>query len=398
MSEQWWDDLPDWSLVMGPRGEVVRRSSGAPSGFTFGFSPDSDFNVLIVVSQYSWLAREFALTRTVRVVSDLGLDAPDLSGFPDVRAGWWVPGEHAVRLRRAGLDLPLQSLPQGWLSTVDRQWTKRAIWSGTLQRYLEGDGPRAGWSKISEAKVSRFPATWRQRSGVARDAESARINAHSIIEICPELLTLSCEHRLFVVDGTVVASSPYLDSDGCSWEEDWHKRTDMRSDEAVAFGQQLASALPLPNGVVLDVAWERERGWLLLEGNPAWASNPYGADPEGAVACVLAANRRSDRWNWNPDATLCDAAARKRPLRVSPPLWLLKAWEDPALGNSPGMSPHTVIHVPVTDVEPPVGSLVIRFGVVWVREEDGWTPCLMRFFSTWRDLRPNVTRILRWGK
>lgn len=61
-----------------------------------------------------------------------------------------------------------------------------------------------------------------------------------------------------------------------------------------------------------------------------------------------------------------------------------------------------VIEVPVTDVEPPVGSLVDGADGVWLRDLVRW-----RLYADptsigldWQSLRPlaHVTRILRWGE
>lgn len=64
-------------------------------------------------------------------------------------------------------------------------------------------------------------------------------------------------------------------------------------------------------------------------------------------------------------------------------------------------TPPLVIHVPVTDQEPPVGSVVeCDDNMIWWRSDD-WE-CLTvvegSWYEDWQELRPTVTRILRWGE
>lgn len=62
----------------------------------------------------------------------------------------------------------------------------------------------------------------------------------------------------------------------------------------------------------------------------------------------------------------------------------------------------TITHVPVTDTEPPLRSLVWlddEWGGVWERDREGWKPTNQNWNPEfWSNIRPRVTRILRWGE
>jgi hypothetical protein len=59
----------------------------------------------------------------------------------------------------------------------------------------------------------------------------------------------------------------------------------------------------------------------------------------------------------------------------------------------------TVIHVPVTDVEPPFGSVVVYQDGLWIRGTVGWRQYWVGNSDTltWGDFGRHVTRVIRWG-
>ncbi|MEU6746440.1 ATP-grasp domain-containing protein [Spirillospora sp. NPDC046719] len=94
------------------------------------------------------------------------------------------------------------------------------------------------------------------------------------------------EYRCQVLDGEIVAMSPYLrdgelalTGDG-RWEAPWDA-------EARAYAEVLLGEVPLPPAIVVDVGLIKGRGWAVVETNAAWGAGLYGCDPQ-AVLRVLA--------------------------------------------------------------------------------------------------------------
>jgi hypothetical protein len=105
-----------------------------------------------------------------------------------------------------------------------------------------------------------------------------------------EVVHFEAEYRLFVLDRKVAASSIYIRNgrradrlDDGNWNA-----PEAEHAEALHFAETLLadSSVHLPAAVVLDVGRTRERGWLAVETNPAWASGLCGCDPR-AVLPVL---------------------------------------------------------------------------------------------------------------
>jgi hypothetical protein len=96
-----------------------------------------------------------------------------------------------------------------------------------------------------------------------------------------EVVDFEVELRTFVLDRQVRAWSAYA-----AFEEAAACAGDRR--EGLAFARRVAAdrTVDLPRAVVLDVGRVRERGWAVVEANPALASGIYGCDP-AAVLEVL---------------------------------------------------------------------------------------------------------------
>jgi hypothetical protein len=130
-------------------------------------------------------------------------------------------------------------------------------------------------------------------AGVYRDVRDVRTKGRDRPDapvLVAGVVTWVAELRYWVLDGRVVAGSPYLTwgrpnwSPGCSREV---PRAGLRTVEAavVALGREL------PPAVVIDVGLVEERGWAVVEFNPVWCAGLLGADP----AVVLPALRRATR-------------------------------------------------------------------------------------------------------
>lgn len=229
-------------------------------------------DLLIVVTHRRWLVEQFADAATIRVVGDAGLDAPLVP--PDWQTSWWAPMEHATRLRHAGIGMPLSAPGPDWLSNVPVKLTGRKVWTGTLADYRTGAGPNHGWAKPAEFKCVGFPAQWLpSRDDVLAVAAHAGIPEESVLQLTSTRLDLVEEHRMFIHKQHVVASSPYLDARADTWDPAWDARTDLHAQDAHAFAAAVLAATALPDGAVLDVGLCSDGTWVVVEANPAWASN-----------------------------------------------------------------------------------------------------------------------------
>lgn len=122
-----------------------------------------------------------------------------------------------------------------------------------------------------------FPASV-YSSGAALPAE-ARLTESMVLVSDP--VYWESEHRMFVLDHQVKASSPYPSQENISFPEGRHE-------QAKAFCERVLkdTRVRLPRAVVLDVGYIRGVGWAVVEANTAVMSSIYDSDPV-AVLKVL---------------------------------------------------------------------------------------------------------------
>ncbi len=119
------------------------------------------------------------------------------------------------------------------------------------------------------------------------------------------------EYRCFILEGKVVASSPYLSFNRPVWQP-YGKGGEKagESKNVLAFSARLLSqaGLDFPPAFVVDIGLIEERGWAVVEFNPAWCAGLLGADPSRVLyvlqrACqdaeLITPNDR--RWLINRD-------------------------------------------------------------------------------------------------
>lgn len=102
------------------------------------------------------------------------------------------------------------------------------------------------------------------------------------------------EYRCFVLDHEVVAWSPYL-----SFGRPLHHRIQTiphspPPETVLAVCRRLFASIDLPPAFVVDVGLIEDRGWAIIEFNPAWCSGLLSADPDKVLG-VLARSCRQQR-------------------------------------------------------------------------------------------------------
>ena len=103
----------------------------------------------------------------------------------------------------------------------------------------------------------------------------------------------SVEFRYFVLDGKPVAGSRYLAYGRPAWKLFDSNRPEPMPTVCSSFVERLCADMGarLPPAFVVDAGLIDERGWAVVEFNPAWCAGLLGADP-GPVLAVL---RRATR-------------------------------------------------------------------------------------------------------
>lgn len=292
---------------------------------------------LHVVTHRRWVADDLATGAFpgLDVRHHLGLDLPDFAPGDGVWAPMeWMARAVAVDPRLHLIDpgaALLTLLPRHLLGRDIRLLT-RAQMEAEADEHIAAHGPLVDgppyFAKPANCKVEEFPARWDDLEGHVLGAIATRIPADQPFLLTTTRLDIVEEHRLFVLDGAVVTSSPYraldLGPEGHRSETLWHEEmTSECTGDAEAFGAHVLAALEdLPRSFALDVAVLADGTWVVIEANPVWSSAFYGADPAQVVRCLLVASRVADPaeasapepHRWVLDPYLIQRVARQRPL------------------------------------------------------------------------------------
>lgn len=273
---------------------------------------------LTVCSMTEWISQDFidADIRDWKIIKDRGFDLP--LSLPGPNVAWWMPTEHAVKLCHSGLSIPFMAPGSHWLTTVPQSLTGRFTGSGSVKEVLADTALfTAGkvWIKPAEFKHQDFVAGLYDQEEIA----SFHLPDDSILQWTDTVMDFSEEHRFFVCEGEIIASSVYL-ADKVTY---YDGAVSHRTKDAEDFAFYAVSLLVdnQPPAYVLDIAFdETSDRWVVLEGNPMFSSALYGADPAQVVKGLLrCANPSPDdtKWLWVPDPYLIQKYARMRPLRPS---------------------------------------------------------------------------------
>lgn len=200
----------------------------------------------------------------------------EAAGGEVVRLGrfWDPPALDVQRVRVYGADsfcqvlaqklgLALVSPADDWLLTAPYSLVKRAI----------APVPTA-FPAFVKSVVPKLI-----RSRVYRTAED--LGAIDEALIVSEVIELTAEARSWVHDGDVLAIACY--------------EGDAPLDDARTHAMATAAYLPSP--CVIDVGLTRDRGWVVIEPNPAWGAGLNGCDARAAARCIAAAT------SWDSSAS-----------------------------------------------------------------------------------------------
>lgn len=137
-------------------------------------------------------------------------------------------------------------------------------------------------------------------AGVYSDVRDVRTKGRQSPDapvLLSEPVAWSAEVRCFVLEGKLVAASPYLSFGRPVWDPFDPKRpATVLPRAAVAVVEGLCAAMrgELPPAFVVDVGMIEDRGWAVVEFNPAWSAGLLGTDPLAVLPVLRRATRRLD--------------------------------------------------------------------------------------------------------
>ncbi|MBX7218468.1 MAG: ATP-grasp domain-containing protein [Blastocatellia bacterium] len=173
------------------------------------------------------------------------------------------------------LSLTLVAPPLDWLARLPVELCKRKVEFSTLGQAKAGCFP----AFVKPADEKCFPA--RVYETGEHLAVAALVEDETPVLVA-EPVEWDIEFRCFVCHGEVMTLSPYsrhgvlLQTETGEWpasETEWQSAGEFAR---LVLGQ---TESPLPVAAVLDVGFLPERGWAVVEANPAWGSGIYGCDP-----------------------------------------------------------------------------------------------------------------------
>jgi hypothetical protein len=111
-----------------------------------------------------------------------------------------------------------------------------------------------------------------------------------------EVVEWLVEYRCWILEGEVVATSPYISFGRVGWTP-WSATSPVEPPptEVIDFCGTLADEDGLPPAFVVDVGFIEGRGWAVVEFNPVWCSSVLGSDPQGVLRALERSCCRTDR-------------------------------------------------------------------------------------------------------
>jgi hypothetical protein len=184
------------------------------------------------------------------------------------------------------LEMVLLEPTWDWLPRLPQRYRLREVIATTL-------GEAKGWKRRAFMKPADDKCF---RAGVYASGTELRralvdetILPNSTPVLIAEPVKWEVEFRCFVLDGRVATMSPYLRDGAMALDEEggwWADEADESAAVDVAADLLANVEVAVPPAVVIDVGRIAERGWAVIEANPAWGSGIYGCDPDQVLRVV----------------------------------------------------------------------------------------------------------------
>jgi len=170
------------------------------------------------------------------------------------------------------VSIQLISPQDEWIAQIDKKWTKRfisiykinSISSLSFPAFIKPITP-----KIFKAQtVESLPNLQKITSG---------LNASEQI-IVSEIIAIQQEVRAFILNRKISDMAFY---EGTGKIEEAHHFLTIFLE---------TSPLPLPKTFVIDIGYNAQLGWFLLEFNATWGAGLNGCNPDKVIACIAEAS------------------------------------------------------------------------------------------------------------
>ncbi|WP_407845911.1 ATP-grasp domain-containing protein [Chryseobacterium sp. KCF3-3] len=174
-------------------------------------------------------------------------------------------------------NLTLTKPDNNWLSSISDEFTKRKIAYGKLKDFVHKENIFIKCSDFKSFKAGVFDKVTNIKGFETLDPESMVFTS--------EIVEWELEVRCFVFNNEIKTYSSY-------WRNDTFDTTELSEKEKKemftffeSFIQKYSSTLPV--AIVLDFGIIKEKGWALIEANPAWCSGLYACDAEKALEVIV---------------------------------------------------------------------------------------------------------------
>ena len=189
------------------------------------------------------------------------------------------------------LGLQLLSPDDALIGRISKEWTKRTVLQRDLEYLLRSKDPR--WKAAAPSDIAKIDFPLFVKPVIPKQFVAAVYQSLSELQaatldlpgkeavLTSEKVEISAESRFFVLDGEPQASAIY-EGEG-----------DLAEAELLVSAFAQAHASDLPRTYVVDLAFNPDLGWFMLEFNSAWGAGLNGCDPQKVLHCIAAATAKT---------------------------------------------------------------------------------------------------------
>lgn len=174
-------------------------------------------------------------------------------------------------------NLTLTKPDDNWLSKISEEFTKRKISYGRLKEFVDEENIFIKCSDFKSFKAGVFDKVTNIKGFDTLDLESTVFTS--------EVVEWELEVRCFVLNNEIKTYSSYWRND----DFDTNPLSEIEHNDLFNFFEDFIQNYTekLPKAIVLDFGIIKEKGWALIEANPAWCSGLYACDAEKVLEVIV---------------------------------------------------------------------------------------------------------------